>query len=256
MRRTLGECGLSTPIAGTGEGPQTVADPEPSDEFVLAAVVQGDHDALGVLYDRYHRLAMAVAYRVLNDHGTAEDVVHDAFLTIWRRGDSFNASRGNVRSWLLTIVRNAAIDRRRGRYARALHDTPLDDVAFLLSSEKEEIFATVAAKVDAERVRDALALLPAEQREAIELAYFRGLTQHEIASQTGAALGTVKGRMRLGLQKMRGTLFDLMPPGSPAARAGHGSPTEQRSDAPAISDVAQWVLGAPFRRLRPVFATA
>ena len=231
---------------------QTVAGEAPSDESLLAAAAQGDHDALGILYDRYHRLAMAVAYRVLNDHGTAEDVVHDAFLTIWRRGDSFNAGRGTVRSWLLTVVRNAAIDRRRGRFARALQDTPLDDVAFLLSSEKEEIFATVAAGIEAARVREALSALPAEQREAIELAYFRGLTQHEIAEQTGAPLGTVKGRMRLGLQKMRGTLFDLTPTNMapPEPARGTIAPVVPQNDRPSIAEILRNLVGAPFRRFR------
>jgi RNA polymerase sigma-70 factor (ECF subfamily) len=243
---------LSSPVERAEEPTRADAGTDPSDESLLAAVASGDHDALGVLYDRYHRLAMAVAYRVLNDHGTAEDVVHDAFLTVWRRGESFNPGRGTVRSWLLTVVRNAAIDRRRGRHARALQDTPLDDVAFLLSSEKEEIFATVAAGIEAGRVREALTALPAEQRETIELAYFRGLTQHEIATQIGAALGTVKGRMRLGLQKMRVSLFDLNPtdsaPTSPA-RNGDASP-EQSIDRPRLTDIIRGLLGAPFRRFR------
>lgn len=239
---------MSTPETRVGE--QTPASGDgPSDDEVIAAIARGDHDALGVLYDRYHRLAMGVAYRVLNDHGASEDVVHDAFLTVWRRGDSFNPSRGNVRSWLLTIVRNAAIDRRRGRHARALQDTPLDDVAFLLASEKEAIFASVAASVEAERVHAALIELPAEQREAIELAYFRGLTQHEIAAQTGAALGTVKGRMRLGLRKLRSSLFDLGPSaGSPARTEDVG--TEPRADRPSIADIARRLLGLPRRRSR------
>jgi len=241
---------LTTPAEPVGTQTQTVEGMDPSDESLLAAVAKGDHDALGVLYDRYHRLAMAVAYRVLNDHGTAEDVVHDAFLTIWRRGDSFNAGRGTVRSWLLTVVRNAAIDRRRGRFARALQDTPLDDVAFLLSSEKEEIFATVAAGIEAGRVREALSALPAEQREAIELAYFKGLTQHEIAEQTGAPLGTVKGRMRLGLQKMRATLFDLTPAGAPPPEptANPKAAAESPIDRPSVTDILRSLVGTPFRR--------
>jgi RNA polymerase sigma-70 factor (ECF subfamily) len=232
-----------------GEQTPTSGDDGQSDVEVIAAIARGDHDALGVLYDRYHRLAMGVAYRVLSDHGASEDVVHDAFLTVWRRGDSFNPGRGNVRSWLLTIVRNAAIDRRRGRHARALQDTPLDDVAFLLATEKEAIFASVAASVEAERVHEALTELPAEQREAIEMAYFRGLTQHEIAAQTGAALGTVKGRMRLGLRKLRGSLFDLGPStGSPARAEDVG--TEPRADRPSVADIARRLLGLPWRRGR------
>lgn len=237
---------MSTPATGNAN----VSANEPSDEAVIAAVAGGDHDALGVLYDRYQRLALAVAYRVLNDHGTAEDVVHDAFLTIWRRGGTFNAARGNARAWLMTVVRNAAIDRRRGRHARALQDTPLDDVAFLLATEREDIFTTVVAGVEAERVREALTQLPAEQREAIELAYFRGLTQHEIAAQTGAALGTVKGRMRLGLQKMRGSLFDLTPddstPTAPA-RPAESAPKDL-GERPSVADIVRRLLGAPWRR--------
>lgn len=185
---------------------------EPSDDVLLARIARGDSDALGVLYDRYARLAIAVAYRVLGEHGVAEDVVQEAFLAVWRRVDSFDASRGNARSWLLTIVRNGAIDRRRGRHGRALQDAALDDVAFRLATGGEETFDTVASTVEAERVREALATLPPEQREAIELAYFGGLTHQEIAQRTGAPLGTIKGRMRLGLHKLRGSLEDLLPP--------------------------------------------
>lgn len=186
---------------------------EPSDDGLLARISGGDTAALGELYDRYARVAIAVAYRVLGEHGQAEDVVQEAFLAVWRRVDSFDPSRGSVRSWLLTITRNAAIDRRRGRHARALRDTSLDDVAFRLSTESEEIFEVVAASVEAERVHEALSMLPPEQREAIELAYFGGLTHHEIAQRTGAPLGTIKGRMRLGLHKLRDALGDLLPPG-------------------------------------------
>lgn len=187
-----------------------------SDESLLAAIASGDTEALGKLYDRYNRLAIAVAYRVVGDHDAAEDTVQDAFLSVWRRGDSFDPGRGSARGWLLTIVRNAAVDRRRGRHARALRDSPLDDVTFHLATDGEETFATVAASVEATRVRDALTLLPSEQREAIELAYFGGLTHQEIAERTGAALGTVKGRMRLGLHKLRAALSDMLPPDVPA----------------------------------------
>jgi RNA polymerase sigma-70 factor (ECF subfamily) len=199
---------------------------ECTDEMLLAAIGRGDADALGLLYDRYHRLAIAVAYRVLGDPTATEDTVQDAFLSVWRRVDSFDPLRGSARGWLLTIVRNAAVDRRRGRHARALQDAPLDDVTFRLATDGEETFAVVAASVEAERVRGALALLPAEQREAIELAYFGGLTHQEIAERTGAALGTVKGRMRLGLHKLRAALADMLPPDIPA-------PLQPDAEAPA-----------------------
>jgi RNA polymerase sigma-70 factor (ECF subfamily) len=217
---------VTTPpqTATTGSGNVPSASDERSDEDLLAAIGGGDLDALGLLYDRYHRLAAAVAYRVLGDHGATEDIVHDAFLAAWRRVDSFDSSRGSARGWLLAIVRNAAVDRRRGRFARALQYAPLDEVAYRLTTDGEETFGLVAATVEAARVRDALTQLPTEQREAIELAYFGGLTHQEIADRTGAALGTVKGRMRLGLHKLRAALADMLPPDTPA-------PVSPRSDA-------------------------
>ena len=148
----------------------------------------------GQLYHRYGRLAFGVAYRVLEERGAAEDAVQDAFLAVWQRAATYHQERGSVRAWLLTITRNAAVDRRRGRHAWALSDTPLDDVAFRLTTEAEDTFATAAAMVDAERVRRALESLPAEQRRVIELAYDGGLTHHEIAERTGVPLGTVKGQ--------------------------------------------------------------
>ena len=190
---------------------QETSTADPTDEMLLAAIGSGNPEALGLLYDRYNRLAIAVAYRVLGDHTTAEDAVQDAFLSVWRRVDSFDPQRGSARGWVLTIVRNAAVDRRRGRHARALRDASLDDVTFRLATDGEETFVAVAASVEATRVRDALALLPSEQREAIELAYFGGLTHQEIAERTGTALGTVKGRMRLGLHKLRAALADMLP---------------------------------------------
>ena len=202
---------------------------EPIDETLLARIAGGDSSALGELYDRYARIAIAVAYRVLGEHGAAEDVVQEAFLAIWRRVDSFDASRGTARSWLLTIVRNGAVDRRRGRHARTLQDATLDDVAFRLATPGEETFDTVATSVEAERVRNALATLPPDQREAIELAYFGGLTHQEIAQRTGTPLGTIKGRMRLGLHKLRASLDDLLPPGSQPKNGERSVPAQAKT---------------------------
>jgi RNA polymerase sigma-70 factor (ECF subfamily) len=205
---------LSTTIQETSTAGPTATVPtasERTDEMLLAAIGSGNPEALGLLYDRCNRLAIAVAYRVLGDHTAAEDAVQDAFLSVWRRVASFDPQRGSARGWVLTIVRNAAVDRRRGRHAHALHDATLDDVTFRLATDGEETFAAVASSIEATRVRDALALLPSEQREAIELAYFGGLTQQEISERTGTALGTVKGRMRLGLHKLRAALADMLP---------------------------------------------
>jgi RNA polymerase sigma-70 factor (ECF subfamily) len=226
---------------------------DPSDEALLTRISRGDSDALGVLYDRYARVAIAIAYRVLGEHGAAEDVVQEAFLAVWRRVDSFDPSRGSVRSWLLTIIRNGAIDRRRGRHARALQDTALDDVAFRLTTGDEETFDTVASSVEAERVREALSTLPPEQREAIELAYFGGLTHQEIAQRTGAPLGTIKGRMRLGLHKLRGSLGDLLPPDSPSTSGDvRSAPPEPTTSPRTAGPLARLTRRRPRLALIPV----
>jgi RNA polymerase sigma-70 factor (ECF subfamily) len=181
-----------------------------NDEELLAAIQQSDEGALAELYDRYGRLAFGLAYRILGERGTAEDVVQEAFLAVWRRSTSFKADRGSARAWLMSIVHNAAIDRRRGRFKREQEAVPLDDLAFKLENEAEDPFALVSEQIDAEKVRSALGTLPGEQREAIELAYFGGLTQQEISDRTGTPLGTVKSRMRLGLHKLRSLLIDSM----------------------------------------------
>ncbi len=180
------------------------------DEGLLAAIQQGDEDALAELYDRYGRLAFGLAYRILGERGTAEDVVQEAYLAVWRRSTSFRADRGSARAWLMSIVHNAAIDRRRGRFKREQEVVPIDDLEFRLESEADDAFAVVSEQIEAEQIRSALGSLPTEQRQAIELAYFGGLTQQEISERTGTPLGTVKSRMRLGLLKLRSLLADSL----------------------------------------------
>ncbi|MCO5222056.1 MAG: sigma-70 family RNA polymerase sigma factor [Thermomicrobiales bacterium] len=189
------------------------SDPQ-TDEALIAALGQGDAEALGVLYDRYQRLAMAVAYRILNDTTATEDTLQDAFLQVWRNHQSFDPRRGNVRSWLMTIVRNAAIDRLRGRAGRARQDRSLDEIDYLLG-EHDDPFQQAVESIQADQIRAAIEQLPSEQRDAIALAYFNGLTQQEIADRTGAPLGTVKGRMRLGLRKLREHLMETGWDGAP-----------------------------------------
>ena len=173
-----------------------------TDEELIADLGRGDADALGLLYDRYRRLAMAVAYRILEDSTAAEDCLQDAFLQVWRNHASFHPERGSVKGWLLTIVRNAAIDRHRGREGRARQDRPIDEVEYLLG-EDDDPFARAAESMQAEEIQAAILTLPDEQREAITLAFFNGLTHQEIAERMGVPLGTVKGRMRLGSKKLR-----------------------------------------------------
>lgn len=179
-------------------GSAAVADDD--DAALLARIVAQDDAALGVLYDRYGGLAFALAYRLLGDRGLAEDIVQDAFLAVWRRGATFDTRKGSVRAWLLSVVRNAAIDRRRGRFRRQAGELDIDDFAWKLADD--DVWGTVARELDREQVRDALRSLPAEQRETLELAYFEGLTQVEIAERTGHPLGTIKSRARLGLRKL------------------------------------------------------
>ncbi len=177
-----------------------------SDEELLAAIQSRSDAALAELYDRYGRMAFSVAYRILGERGVAEDVVQEAFLAVWRRAAAYSPERGAARSWLMAIVHNLSVDRRRGRYRHEQTDVQLDDVEFRLATDSEDVFGSVASTIEAEQIRAALLGLPIEQRQAIELAFFMGLSHQEIATQTGMPLGTVKGRMRLGLRKMRSAL--------------------------------------------------
>ncbi|CAN5540452.1 sigma-70 family RNA polymerase sigma factor [soil metagenome] len=173
-----------------------------SDTELLQRISTRDDDALSLLYDRYSGLAFSLAYRLLGDRGQAEDVVQEAFLSVWRRAATYDAERGQARGWLVTITRNAAIDRRRGRFRHEHDERNVDDYAYHLSSGSEQVWSVVAQKLDQERVRAALEELPLDQRRILELAYFQGLTQAEIAEQTGTPLGTVKSRARLGLGRL------------------------------------------------------
>jgi len=176
-----------------------------ADRAVLARIANGELQALDELYERYKTMAYSIAYRITNDASLAEDVVQDAFLGAWRNAGRYIQGRGSVKTWLLSIVHHRAIDAVRRRRPT----TPLperEDVppaALMLP----DVWSEVAADLDAEAVRGALAVLSDVQREAIELAYFGGLTQQEIAARTDTPLGTVKSRMRLGLLAMRRVLL-------------------------------------------------
>lgn len=181
---------------------------EPGDDLqLIAAVVRQEPDALMALYDRHGRLAFALAYRILGDPGLAEEAVQDAFMLVWRRAATFDPARGSaVRAWLTTIVHHRSIDLLRKRSGRPREQTPLDEVEAVLASPGP--WGEVAEALDRDRVRSAVASLPNEQQTAIELAYFDGLTHREIAEQTGLPLGTVKGRVRLGLRRLHGLLAE------------------------------------------------
>jgi RNA polymerase sigma-70 factor (ECF subfamily) len=176
------------------------------DRQVLARVANGELNALEALYDRYRTMAYSIALRVTGDASLAEDVLQDAFLGAWRHAGRYAEGRGSVKTWLLAIVHHRAVDAvRRRRPTTAMPES--EDVA-PPALTLPDVWGEVAADLDAETVRGALEVLPDAQREAIELAYFGGLTQQEIAARTGAPLGTVKGRMRLGLLAMRKHLLE------------------------------------------------
>src|SRR5260221_7678526 len=175
-----------------------------ADRAALLRIADGELAALEDLYDRYKTMAYSIAYRITNDASLAEDVVQDAFLGAWRNAARYVEGRGSVKTWLLSIVHHRAIDAIRRRRPT----TELPEVETVLPSALTlpDVWAEVSAGLDAALVRTALGGLSDVQREALELAYFNGLTQGEISERTGAPLGTVKSRMRLGLLAMRRSL--------------------------------------------------
>jgi RNA polymerase sigma-70 factor (ECF subfamily) len=174
-----------------------------SDEALLALASRSDETALGELYDRYGRVAYGLARRVLRDGSLAEDAVQDAFLTVWRQAGTFVAERSKPSTWILTLVHRRAVDLVRREQRRRTE--PLEG-----TTEPAEGSAEEAAwlRLDRERVQGALAQLPDQQREAIELAYYGGYTQSELANRLGQPLGTIKSRMFAGLTRLRELLED------------------------------------------------
>jgi RNA polymerase sigma-70 factor (ECF subfamily) len=175
-----------------------------ADRAALDRISRGELDALDELYERYKTMAYSIALRITNDASLAEDVVQDAFLGAWRNAARYIEGRGSVKTWLLSIVHHRAIDAVRRR--RPTTDLPSREEAPPPALRLPDVWTEVVANLDAAAVRAALASLTDVQREAIELAYFGGLTQVEIAEQTATPLGTVKSRMRLGLLAMRKVL--------------------------------------------------
>ena len=184
-----------------------------TDEDLLVAAGRGDQTAIGQLYDRFSGQMYGLAMRITGDATLAQDVVQEAFVGIWRHAARFDASRASARTWILSIAHNRSIDAlRRRRPAQELPDPELPPPAALTTPD---IWGEVAGRMDADQVRAAVMTLSPVQREAIALAYFSGLTQQEIADRTGAPLGTVKSRVRLGLLALREALGGNGPGASP-----------------------------------------
>jgi RNA polymerase sigma-70 factor, ECF subfamily len=174
------------------------------DASLTQRIRSGDREALGELYDRYASVAMATALRVVANRDQAEDVVHDAFLAVWRKIDQFDPNRGSLRAWLLSVVRNRAIDRLRTDRP-ALDIAELDEQS-LLRSGPNPTWEQAVQRMASVRLQAAVSGLPAEQRHAVELAYFGGRTYREIALLTGVPQGTANGRLRLALARLREVL--------------------------------------------------
>jgi RNA polymerase sigma-70 factor, ECF subfamily len=175
-----------------------------SDEDIVRSGSLSSPEGIEAMYDRYGALAYTVALRILNDEGAAEDVVQEAFLSIWRRSMTFDASKGSLRAWLGSVVRNRAIDRLRGARTRERYDVPVELTG--APSSLGDPWTEVAAELTSRRVREALDALPIEQRQTLELAYYGGYSQNEIATAMRVPLGTVKGRVRIALEKLRSLL--------------------------------------------------
>jgi RNA polymerase sigma factor (sigma-70 family) len=173
------------------------------DEQVLEAVGKGDDDALGILYDRYGRVAYALAFRILRDPALAEDAVQEAFLAVWRSADAYKRERAKPSTWILTVVHRRAVDLVRREQRR--RGEPLEAAPEPVSAPVDE---DVALRDRRAAVQAALHRLPGEQRQALELAYYAGLTQSELAARLGVPIGTVKSRMFAGLGRLRELLTE------------------------------------------------
>jgi RNA polymerase sigma-70 factor (ECF subfamily) len=178
-----------------------------ADEDLMQLVKGGEVRAFDVIFDRHAGAAFSLAYRMSGRRSVAEDIVQEAFLSIWRSGGRYDRARGSVRSWVLGVVHNRAIDAFRRESVKDRRDVPDLGISERMRApqltERE-----VEQRDDARLVRSALEELPAEQRRVIELAYFGGFTHAEIAEMLELPAGTVKGRMRLGLTKLRLALGD------------------------------------------------
>ncbi len=181
-----------------------------ADEDLMQYVRRGEAVAFEIVYERHGTAAFSLAYRMTGSRSAAEDVVQEAFLSLWRSNARYDRTRGSVRTWVLGIVHNRAIDALRrsvGHDRRRASDEGIEE----RFEAKERTEVEVARRDEAREVREALTTLPAEQCKVIELAYFGGFTHTEIAKMLETPIGTVKGRMRLGLEKMRAQLGGLSP---------------------------------------------
>ena len=178
-----------------------------TDEQLVVALTRGETWAMTAIYDRYARLVYSLALRMLNDRAAAEEVVQEVFVKVWRRAREYDAPRGKFSAWLTGIAHHHAIDELRRRRARPIASEDEDALADIAAATPTPDDAAQAS-FERQRILDALQEIPAEQRCCIEMAYFEGYTQEEISGRLGEPLGTVKTRMRLGMQKLKVLLVE------------------------------------------------
>ena len=178
---------------------------EQADADLYQPLLTGDSTVIEAVFERYGGLAYALALRIVGDPGRAEEVVQDVFTTVWSKPGRFDPARGSFRTWLLTLVRNRAIDSLRGRRRREGGEVQLA-VEVPDTGIASDPWQAVSLGLERKAIKDALASIPPEQRRAIELAYFQGYSHREISEQLGLPLGTVKGQLRLGLEKLHSYL--------------------------------------------------
>jgi RNA polymerase sigma-70 factor, ECF subfamily len=176
-----------------------------ADEDLLVRAAQGDDRAFEVLYDRHGNVAWSLAFRLLGEQGAAEDLVQEAFLAVWNGASRYSSPKGSVRTWILSIVHHRAVDRLRQGVAAKRRQEALEHVA-AIEPDAPDAADVALAEVAAQEVQAALTNVPDDQLQVIRLAYYGGYTHHEIAALLSLPLGTVKSRMRLGLERVRRNL--------------------------------------------------
>jgi RNA polymerase sigma-70 factor (ECF subfamily) len=176
-----------------------------SDESLITQVVEGDETALEALYDRYAAIILGICLKIIGDHAIAEEILQETFWRVWQSATTYQSQRGSFKTWLFKIARNLAIDVYRQHSVRPqarTEDMDINDFLDLVADPSVDIPDQVQSNLKAQQLRKAIKILPHEQRQVIEMAYFYGMTRQEIAKRTGEALGTIHTRARLGLQKL------------------------------------------------------
>lgn len=209
LARTL--IARALPRVSRSAGERTLTGQDFEDAELIALIVEGDVEALGTIYDRYQRAVFALCARVTRDQGAAEELTQEVFVRLWKNAASFEPGRGRVSTWLLRIAHNLALNEARRRSSRPViaYEADWEYASSAIEDPDAQSDPALAAWLNERAVviREALRALPAPQRQAIEMAFFDGLTQAEIAAATGDPLGTVKSRIRIGMQRLRDGLL-------------------------------------------------